>query len=133
MRIVIDTNLVISGVFFGGYPKKIIEIVKEGKIKCYATLEIVEEYKEIIEEMIIRKQGNFNAERFNMFTDKLQITEPADILPICRDPDDDKFIACAKAASAKYIVSGDKDLLCLEKYDDIEIITAKEFYVRHFE
>ena len=48
-----------------------------------------------------------------------------------RDPDDDKFLGCAKDAKALYIVSGDKDLLVLEKFEDVEIITAKAFWERY--
>ena len=131
MKIVIDTNVVISGVFFGGYPKDVIEAVKNDKVTAYATQEIIDEYEEIIHEMIARKQGHFNTNRFSLFTSKLQLVEKVDIEPICRDPDDDKFIACADSVKAKYIVSGDKDLLYLYRYGDIKIITAKEFCCRY--
>ena len=57
----------------------------------------------------------------------MEIIEPISDVKISRDPDDDKFINCAKDAHALYIVSGDKDLLVLEQYDTIQIITAKEF------
>ncbi|MDD7326450.1 MAG: putative toxin-antitoxin system toxin component, PIN family [Lachnospiraceae bacterium] len=50
---------------------------------------------------------------------------------MCRDPDDNKFLECAVDAKAIYIVSGDKDLLTLEKYDNVEIITAREFCDRY--
>ena len=50
---------------------------------------------------------------------------------VCRDPDDDKFINCALDSKSLYIVSGDKDLLTIEKYEDIEIITAAEFCKRY--
>ena len=50
-----------------------------------------------------------------------------------RDPDDDKFLGCAKDAKALYIVSGDKDLLVLEKFENIEIITAKEFWEKYMQ
>jgi putative PIN family toxin of toxin-antitoxin system len=46
---------------------------------------------------------------------------------ICRDPDDDKIIACAVAGGAKYIVSGDKDLLDLSKYRGVRIISGSGF------
>lgn len=57
----------------------------------------------------------------------MEIIEAKTKVEISRDPDDDKFIGCAKDGKALYIVSGDKDLLVLEKYEDIEIITANEF------
>ena len=53
------------------------------------------------------------------------------VINVCRDPDDNKFIACAVDAKAIYIVSGDKDLLSVENYDEIEIVTAKDFYERY--
>ena len=65
------------------------------------------------------------------FTDTVHIIDAVAAVNVCRDPDDNKFIACAVDAKAIYIVSGDKDLLTVEKYDEIEIITAKEFYERY--
>ena len=61
----------------------------------------------------------------------LEIVEEGTRIELSRDPDDDKFLGCAKAAKALYIVSGDKDLLVLEKFEEIEIITAKEFCERY--
>lgn len=57
----------------------------------------------------------------------MEIIEPVSPIEICRDPDDDKFLECAKDSRALYIVSGDKDLLVIKNYDNIEIVTAKEF------
>ena len=57
----------------------------------------------------------------------LRNIEPISHVELSRDPDDDKFIGCAKDARALYIVSGDKDLLVLEHYENIQIVTAKEF------
>ena len=48
-------------------------------------------------------------------------------IEICRDPDDNKFLGCAKDSGALYIVSGDKDLLVLKKFEKTKIITAREF------
>jgi putative PIN family toxin of toxin-antitoxin system len=57
----------------------------------------------------------------------LKIIEPISEINVCWDPDDDKFIECAVDSRAIYIVSGDKDLLDIQEYDGIQIITAKEF------
>ena len=56
MRIVVDTNIVISGIFFGGNPRKIVEAIADGGIDAYATIEIMDEYMGIIDSMIERKQ-----------------------------------------------------------------------------
>ena len=57
MRIVIDTNVLISGVFFGGFPRKILSAVVGQKIIACATTEIINEYEEIVQEMIIENKG----------------------------------------------------------------------------
>ena len=127
MRIGVDTNVVISVMFFGGNPRKIIESIVDGDIAAFATTEIIDEYMEIIESMIERKQGSFNQRVFSPLFSALNIINSETKIEISRDPDDDKFIECAVDAKALYIVSGDKDLLDISEYKDIQIITAKEF------
>jgi len=58
MKIVIDTNVVISGVFFGGYPQAVLRCVVQGQVIASATTAIIDEYLEITQEMLRRKQGH---------------------------------------------------------------------------
>ena len=127
MKIVVDTNVVISGVFFGGNPRQIVEAIVDGNINAYATTEIVDEYMGIIESMIERKQGRLSQSILSPFFSSLKMIESKTVVGISRDPDDDKFIECAIDAEALYIVSGDNDLLDIGQYEGIQIITAKEF------
>jgi len=127
MKIVIDTNVLISGVFFGGYPRRILSSVVNKEITACATAEIVDEYEEIVQEMIERKQGRINRAILAPLIKAMEIIEPTSHIEICRDLDDDKFLECAKDSHALYIVSGDKDLLVIEKYENIQIVTAKDF------
>ena len=127
MKIVVDTNVIISGVFFGGAPEEILKAIVSSDVIACATAEIVDEYIEIVNEMISRKQGKINASLLLPLINSLEMIEPKTQVKISRDPDDDKFIECAKNAKALYIVSGDKDLLVIKEYDGIKIITAKEF------
>lgn len=60
MKIVIDTNVLISGVFFCGFPRKILSSIIGRMFTACATVEIIDEYEEIIQEMIDRKQGHIN-------------------------------------------------------------------------
>ena len=131
MRIVVDTNVLISGVFFGGFPRKILRASVEGRVRAYASMEILNEYQEIIREMVLRKQGNIDVSILNPLIRSMEIIEPASQIEICRDPDDDKFINCARDAHAMYIVSGDKDLLVVQQFENISIVTAKEFCERY--
>jgi putative PIN family toxin of toxin-antitoxin system len=127
MKIVVDTNVLISGTFFGGFPRQVLSAIVEKRIVAFATAEIVDEYEEVVQEMILRKQGHFNRNILSPFIGALEIIEPVSDVQICRDPDDDKFINCAKDARALYVVSGDNDLLVLKQYENIRVITAREF------
>jgi putative PIN family toxin of toxin-antitoxin system len=131
MKIVVDTNVLISGVFFGGFPRQVLSSIVEKRISAFATTEIVNEYEDVVHEMISRKQGHLNLEILSPLVGALEIIESVSNIQASRDPDDDKFINCAKDAHALYIVSGDKDLLVLQQYDNIQIITAKEFCERY--
>ncbi len=127
MRIVVDTNVLVSGVFFGGFPGKILSSIVNKKVIACATAEIINEYEEIVQEMIARKQGHINKAILTPLIKTMEIIEPVTQIEICRDPDDNKFLECAKDSHALYIVSGDKDLLVIKKYENIQIVTAKEF------
>ncbi|MBQ7267334.1 MAG: putative toxin-antitoxin system toxin component, PIN family [Synergistaceae bacterium] len=127
MKIVIDTNVVISGVFFGGKPRIILEAVADGKLCACASGEILIEYYEVIEEMINRGQGHFNRNVLEPVISEMEIITPVSSINVSRDPDDNKFIECAIDSGALYIVSGDKDLLDIQKYDGIQIVTAAYF------
>ena len=96
-----------------------------------ATADIINEYEEIVQEMINRKQGHINTSLLAPLIKAMEIIEPVTHIEICRDPDDNKFLECAKDSQALYIVSGDKDLLVIEKYENIQIITAKDFCERY--
>lgn len=113
MIIVIDTNVMISGVFFGGAPRKVLEAVIDRQVKACASTEIIEEYEEIIQEMIDRKQGKIKKDILSPLIATLDIISPVSKVKISRDPDDDKFLSCAKDCRAIYVVSGDNDLQCL--------------------
>jgi len=131
MRIVVDTNVVISGVFFGGAPRRILEAIVQSKLTACASAEIVAEYEEIVDEMISRKQGHLNRDILFPLIRSMQIVPTVSDEKVCRDPDDDKFINCAKDSGSVYIVSGDKDLLVIETYEGIQIITAAEFCAKY--
>lgn len=127
MKIIIDTNVVISGTFFGGYPRKILKAVVNNEVSAYASKSIVDEYLEIIDEMINSKQGKITKKILDPFIKKLIVIKPTTKIELSRDSDDDKFIECAVDSKATYIVSGDKDLLDIKKYNNIKIVTAKKF------
>lgn len=126
MRIVIDTNVLISGIIFGGKPSKIIELLFGKKISVFASPEMVDEYKRIYGELGERYAKRTHNE-LNEIINSMNILPSHSHIEACRDPDDNKFIECAIDNRCIYTVSGDKDLLVLEQYEDIGILTVSEF------
>lgn len=131
MRIVIDTNVLASGVFFGGAPRLVLEAISSRNIDAFATSEILEEYHKTIDRLMVKYGGQFNAEGLSRFQMMINLVDVHTKVTVCLDPDDDKFLGCALDSRAVYVVSGDKDLLTLKNYEGIEIITAREFCDRY--
>ncbi len=132
MKIVIDTNVIASAIFFGGRPKELIEHLVYRRVDAYASTEIISEYRETIEELSERYPNRPNNIPLTDILFAMKMVEPTTHVDICRDPDDNKFIDCAIDGGCIYIVSGDKDLLSLKSYGDIEIVTVSEFLTKYF-
>lgn len=131
MRILIDTNILISGLFFNGLPKKLLSEIEPEKFVICVNKEITSEYTEQIDKKISRAKYKLDKELREKFFDNLKNFEIVSDLKICRDVKDDKFLNCAIDAKAIYIVSGDSDLLTIKNFEGIEIVTAREFYEKY--
>jgi hypothetical protein len=128
MRVVVDTNVFVSS-FFGGIPRKIVDLWKKGQITLCLSKPIVEEYVEVLRRLGLQDEielkelvGLFaqgSGVLFSAATPRLKIVD--------KDPDDNKFIECAVALNAAYVVSGDKGLLGVGAYMRISIVTPRQF------
>lgn len=132
MRILIDTNIVISRLFFHGLPNALFKELDFEKFDVCVNEEILAEYKKQIYKKIINPKYKLNRELNEKFFSNLHSFEMKSDLKIWRDHDDDKFINCAIDAKAIYIVSGESDLLTIKNFAGIEIVTAREFYEKYF-
>ena len=118
VRIVIDTNVVASAVFFGGRPGELLDLLLHRRLEAVATDRIVAEYQATVDYLLARYGEG------QMRLSLLPVVAAMDLIPqtedihVCRDPDDGKCI---------YIVSGDKDLLSVGQYDGVEILTVAQF------
>ena len=128
MKIVLDTNVLISGIFFTGPPYQILKAWQEGKIKIIASEEILSEYQRVAEELS-NQFPSVEANRIlELITIHAEIIDATDFqITICEDPDDNKFIACALASKSKIIVSGDKHLINVSGYKGIQVVKPREF------
>lgn len=130
MRIVIDTNVVVSAIFFGGRPRELLEKLFQHDFNAFISKEILEEYQDTIAYLCQRYPAHPISVPLTQIAAACNMIEPEAHVQVCRAPDDDKFIDCAIASHSIYIVSGDKDLLSIEKYRDIEIVTVADFFKR---
>jgi len=128
VRIVIDTNVMVSAAFFGGAPKEVLSLwLDAGKVDVAVSPAIIDEYRRILSAFDLRHGGDIAEPLVQAIVAHAVVVDPVGKETYSRDPDDDKFIHCAQSANAVYIVSGDKDLLTLKNVDDIRIVTAREF------
>ena len=127
MKIVIDANLFISAFFWKGNPQKVINRATEGLDDLFMSMDILEEITNVI------NRPKFNADKKeteNYISGIKKISKfvnPLVSVTASRDVKDNKYLECAVAANANYIVSGDIHLLELKKYNEIFIVKAKEY------
>lgn len=130
MKIVIDTNVIISAIFFGGQPRRILEHLFKDDFSAFVSPEIVKEYIETYNEIHRKYNDKGNSAILQKIVEKSEMISPEIKINVCRDPDDNKFISCALQAKCLYIVGGDNDLLSLGKVEEVEIIKVGEFLNR---
>ena len=127
--LVLDTNVVISAILFGGIPGKLIELWKKGSITPLITEYIMAEYLRVLA-----------YPKFKLSEEEVHYIIHQEILPffkvvnskpgpsiIKKDPDDDKFIQCAIAGQAKIIISGDRHLLAKKSHHNIKFLNPNQF------
>jgi len=128
MKVVIDTNVFISS-FFGGNPRKIINLWKKGKISLCVSKNILDEYIEVLQRIGLG-DGREVEELLSLFAKGINIlftTKTPKIKAVRDDPDDDKFIECALRLKAEVIITGDKALKVMNEYMGIKILTPQQF------
>lgn len=131
MKIVVDTNVVVSGVFFGGPPGAVLEAWRDGSVELVVSLQILEEYRRVGEEIEQRFPGVSMAPFLNLVATHASIVEPVELVePVTTDPDDDKLFACALAADCRLIVSGDKHVLAASEYRGVDVMKPRAFLER---
>ena len=128
MRVILDTNVFMSGIFWAGPPARILEAWQKNKFKLILSSEILDEYVRVGQVLSKKYKGIDVSPFIDLAVMDGELYESANLAePVSRDPDDDKFIACALGADCKLIVSGDKDLLDIKACFGISIIKPSEF------
>jgi putative PIN family toxin of toxin-antitoxin system len=128
VKVVLDTNVLISGIYFGGIPGKILEAWGARRFQLLVSTEILQEYLNVVERLADQYAGVEYESVIGLIIQNAELVQPSDLPEsVSTDPDDDKFLACALAGDSTTIVSGDSDLLNVSGYCGIRVLTPKAF------
>lgn len=131
MQWVLDTTVVVSGVLWNGPPRKIVDAAKAARIDLYTCEELLAELDVTLTlskfHSRLQAYGLEPASITNGYAALAKVIAPLPAIKrTCRDPDDDMVLACALAAHADAIITGDKDLLSLVQFRRIPILNAAD-------
>ncbi|MSO99540.1 MAG: putative toxin-antitoxin system toxin component, PIN family [Acetobacteraceae bacterium] len=131
MRVVLDTNVVVSALIWGGKPWDLVQLAIDGGIELYTSPVLLDELHEVLSRENLRSRLGPEYEsvdeavtRYGALTISVSPTSTPRVVP--RDADDDHVVAAAVAGGADLIVSGDRDLLTMGAYGAIRIVTPTE-------
>ena len=128
MKIVLDTNVLISGIFFTGPPFQILEAWQKGKLSFVVSKEILSEYQRVAQEISLKFPSINITKILQLISIHSEIVNTqGHEVSICEDPDDNMFISCAIVSNSKIIVSGDKHLLKISGYKNIQVLKPRGF------
>ncbi len=130
MRLVLDTNIIVSGLIWGGVPRQLLELGHNGQATFFTSSVLLDELADVLERekfaALLASQNitpAFLMQRYGMLA---QLVKPQPIERTVRDVDDDVVIATALAAKANVIATGDSDLLVLHPWQKIQILNAAD-------
>lgn len=131
LRLVADTNTVVSALLWHGAPHRLLEAAGSEELSFYASRALVNELADVLARRklaaAVKASGKSVPLLVGQYEQLVELVRPRALpRPVARDPDDEAVIACALAARADLIISGDQDLLVLKTYRRIRIVGATE-------
>jgi putative PIN family toxin of toxin-antitoxin system len=127
VKAVLDTNVLVSGIFFGGLPRRILDAWADEKFELVLTPLIFDEYIQTCDRLSASHPDlEYQAILVTIVGHGTLIPDVDSSEPITADPDDDKFMLCAEQAGAK-VISGDKHLLEATGWSGVEVLKPREF------
>jgi uncharacterized protein len=129
VRVVIDTNVLISATFWPGKPKQLLNQVRRGKIDFLTSEILIAELKEVLtrDDKPFKLSEEEAQHALAAIMDIAEIVEPHSVITRCQDETDNRVLECAVDGQADWIITGDRDLLDLKSFAGIKIVTVAEF------
>lgn len=135
-RVVCDTNVLVSGLLWKGAPRHVLSQVENGKIALFTSRDLLDEMERVLSyprvARIFENSGMTKRDILCWVVEysTIMLPRPLPSMIVSADPSDDNVLACAVAADADVIVSGDKHVLALEEFDGIPIMRPAMFLKR---
>lgn len=126
IRVVVDTNILVSAIVYGGKPQYILNLIVERKIQAVTSFILLAELLEVLSKKFPLSTSDLNSVETQVKQNFI-IIAPKSTLKVIRDDTDNRVLEAAVEGNCQYIITGDKDLLELSKYKNIKIITVSEF------
>lgn len=132
MRLVLDTNVVVSATLWRGAPYRLLELLRPPGdwISVYASAAMLNELTEVLLRPAMTQRlaaiSRTPADVLRDYLTVVEVVEPASLHAVARDPDDDIVIGTAVAAGAELVVTGDKPLLGVRRFGSVEIVSVAE-------
>ena len=131
LRLVADTNTVVSALLWHGAPHRLFQAIETEELSFYASRALIDELADVLARRklaaAVRASGKTVSTLVAEYQQLVELARPRGLRRhVGRDPDDEAVIACALAARADLIVSGDQDLRVLKTYGRIRIVSAAE-------
>jgi putative PIN family toxin of toxin-antitoxin system len=141
MRVVIDTNIWVSGLLWRGLPWRLLRLAETGVVEICMAIPMLDELAEVLQyERLQQRLRQIESDSDELVAFALHwatffhipAAEPDTPPLVAADPDDDIFLRCAAVANAEYVISGDHHLLALGRYADIPIVKIRDFFAQTF-
>ena len=135
MRVVLDTNTIVSGFFWQGAPRTVLDLAVAGRLIAFTSPDLLLELHHVLSRAkfipFLARTGDTATQIVQKYAGWAHIVSPTPLAAlVCADPDDDMVVACAITANANCIVTGDAQFLALGSHQSIEILPAHELLAR---
>lgn len=126
VKVILDTNILISALGFGGKPREIFKLVLDKKIKAISSYILLAEFDDVISKKFPKLTSELNRIQ-KQFKKNIKIVKPNHSVHILQDEPDNRVLEAALEGNCEYIITGDNDLLDLKTYKNITILKPDDF------
>ena len=134
MRIVCDTNVIVSGMLFGGHSRAILAAVAQGRVEAFTSPALLHELREVLQRRKFRLKPEQIDAVMELVRESFTCVDSSTVFSvIADDPDDDRVLEAAHASRARVIVSGDSHLMALGAWRSVTVLSPADFVTAYLE